>query len=506
MEDHPVALAMTTLRRLRDERWWSEPSAMVGHVIAELRGFEVCLASRRPRDHWHRLRWLWDQARFFDETTGGTLRDFLRWAELEAADDRRTGGVGPPDPDDDAVRVMTIHGAKGLEFPVVVLAGLERDPTAGHRLPAVLWDDDGTPELSAGVDFRTAGYELIAARERHLDALEQDRLLYVGMTRARDHLFVCLHHKQTNTATPAARLTELCERHRELWRRPPLTVGQSPEAEHPPEAEQPPEAEEWRMYVRDFEARRVKLLSAARRAPVTTATAVAAALSGSGRAPRSGDEPVESSGGGPGAAEDAPFADWEAARLGVPSQDEEVALRIGRAVHGALAVIDLETGTDEAGHAAEIVARGRATAFGVSAHAGTVAAMVDTARRAPTVAAGATRRHWRELYVAAPVGRDGVLEGFVDLVIEEPDGLVVVDYKTDRIDGPGGATATGSHYLPQLASYAECLEAATGRAVHRCVLVFVAGGEPIEVSYDGDTLAAARARVLVAASDLVAAR
>ena len=147
LEAHPVAKAMAVLARLHDDRWWHEPSAMVARAFDELRSFELCLAYHRPRDHWQRLRWLSDQARLFDETVGGSLRSFLQWADLQAEDDRRSGGVGPPDPDDDAVRVMTIHGSKGLEFPIVVLAGLERDVAPGQRPPAVLWREDGTPEL-----------------------------------------------------------------------------------------------------------------------------------------------------------------------------------------------------------------------------------------------------------------------------------------------------------------------------------------------------------------------
>ena len=84
LEAHPVALAMTVLARLHDERWWREPSAMVGRAFDELRSFELCLAYHRPRDHWQRLRWLLDQARLFDETVGGSLRSFLAWAEEQS--------------------------------------------------------------------------------------------------------------------------------------------------------------------------------------------------------------------------------------------------------------------------------------------------------------------------------------------------------------------------------------------------------------------------------------
>ena len=230
LETHPVAGAMAVLARLHDERWWREPSALVACAFDELRSFELCLAYHRPRDHWQRLRWLLDQARLFDETVGGSLRSFLQWADLQAEDDRRSGGVGPPDPDDDAVRVMTIHGSKGLEFPVVVLAGLEREVAPGQRSPAVLWREDGAPELRASGRLKSRGYDETNERERVLDALEQHRLLYVGMTRARDHLVVCLHHKEPKNATGAKRteaalLHDICLRAPQLWRRLPVAVS-----------------------------------------------------------------------------------------------------------------------------------------------------------------------------------------------------------------------------------------------------------------------------------------
>ena len=98
LEAHPVALAMSVLDRLHRRRWWSEPSAMVAAAYGELRSFELALSHRRPRDHWHRLRWLQDQARLFDEAPGGTLRAFLAWADRRAEGDGRIGRRGPPGP------------------------------------------------------------------------------------------------------------------------------------------------------------------------------------------------------------------------------------------------------------------------------------------------------------------------------------------------------------------------------------------------------------------------
>ena len=94
--------------------------------------------------------------------------------------------------------------------------------------------------------------------------------------------------------------------------------------------------------------------------------------------------------------------------------------------------------------------------------------------------------------MAVPVGDGAVLKGFVDLAFEDGEGLVVVDYKTDQ--PPGGSPGAGARYEPQIASYANALEAATGRPVHRCVLVFVADDAAGEYVLDGPRLAAARAR------------
>ncbi len=189
--------------------------------------------------------------------------------------------------------------------------------------------------------------------------------------------------------------------------------------------------------------------------------------------------------------------------VGARWRDADTALQIGRAVHSALAVIDLATGTDDAGRPAPEVARARATAHGVGAHRDAVASMVGAALVSPTVAGGATRRHWRELFVAVPVG-DGVLEGYVDLVVEEDDGLVVVDYKTDRIpDGRAGLDAAALRYRPQVASYALALEESTGRPVRRAVLVFVGDGAPMEVVLEENELAEACDRARRAAEALL---
>ncbi len=97
----------------------------------------------------------------------------------------------------------------------------------------------------------------------------------------------------------------------------------------------------------------------------------------------------------------------------------------------------------------------------------------------------------REMYVAAPVlsvaapdGEPVIVEGYVDLVVDTPDGLVVVDYKTDAWRDQRDLDAKVARYRLQGATYALALEAATGRPVTRCVFVFLGddGAEERDVS------------------------
>jgi len=89
-----------------------------------------------------------------------------------------------------AVRVLTIHKAKGLEFPVVVLPGLHQGSRNPRKAPAV--DYDWSSRCS-GVTIGTqcnVGSVMVASKMAAREEAEQRRLLYVGMTRARDLLIL----------------------------------------------------------------------------------------------------------------------------------------------------------------------------------------------------------------------------------------------------------------------------------------------------------------------------
>ena len=148
---------------------------------------------------------------------------------------------------------------------------------------------------------------------------------------------------------------------------------------------------------------------------------------------------------------------------------------LGRAVHAVLQSIHMETRAD-----LESAARAQANAEGIAGRWQEIARMVAAALDSPSLReAVAGGRYWRELFVSAPVGEVSV-EGFIDLLYETDDGLVVVDYKTDRAPSEQQLEAAVERYTPQGAAYALAVEEALGRSVVKCVFVFVEPGRSRE--------------------------
>ena len=88
----------------------------------------------------------------------------------------------------DAVQILTIHKAKGLEFPIVVLPGLHQGSGRDKAAPTVVYDwSTGTYGLSAG-PHQTLGYLRVQEKQVEREKAERRRVFYVGMTRAKDLL------------------------------------------------------------------------------------------------------------------------------------------------------------------------------------------------------------------------------------------------------------------------------------------------------------------------------
>ncbi len=473
-----VSLGVAALRDLHARRWWLSIGEMVDAVIRERRLLQVAFTARRPRETWQRLRFVHDQARAFTSAGGRSLRQFVRFMERQAEEQSRVNERAVSEDDDDAVRIMTIHASKGLEFPIVILAGLNSKPQSIS--PVLLTTPNGGAEIRVGnrfTSFETAGYQSLAARETLMERIEDDRVLYVGATRARDHLVVSLYHLRTaepkgrvephldrhvrGTCSAAECIYEIAHERPDLWRAAEVAVTE-PAPTKPSLVTRVDTAADYA----DWRTTRADLIASQSRAPVIAATALAKA--GRLLATIDSDEKAEQSD------ESAP---WKKGRASTS---------LGRAVHAVLQTIDLATGEGTAE-----ASRAQAIAEGLPARDAEIASLVDAARRSQAVqTAIASGRFWREVYVATEI--DGVtVEGFIDLLYEGPDGLVVVDYKTDSARDAAAIDASMARYRMQGAAYSLALQESIGRPVAACTFVFIRPAEERNIA----DLAAAMAEV-----------
>ena len=199
---HPVRDAVTYLRRLHDDRAWLAPSEVLGRLAADRRMLEVAAGSPRARDVWRRLRFVIDQARAWAEAEHGGLRAYLAWAGRQGQETTRVAEAMLPETDTDTLRIMTVHAAKGLEFPVVILSGMSSQPGGQRSGVDVLWPPDGGCAFRLRKDVQTGDFDTAKPIDEQMDSSERIRLLYVACTRARDHLIVSLH-RRNRQAPPA---------------------------------------------------------------------------------------------------------------------------------------------------------------------------------------------------------------------------------------------------------------------------------------------------------------
>ncbi len=142
---HPVADGLAHMAELHEARLWSNPAELLDRVVRERGVLESAVATGAPRDVWRRLRFVIDQARAWTDAGGRDLRAYLEWARLQGADNARVSETVLPETDDDSVRIMTIHGAKGLEFPITVLGGMTTRFQRAPSGPSIAFPPSGPP-------------------------------------------------------------------------------------------------------------------------------------------------------------------------------------------------------------------------------------------------------------------------------------------------------------------------------------------------------------------------
>lgn len=350
----------------------------------------------------------------------------------------------------DAVRLMTMHGAKGLEAPLVVL--LDTD-TARSRNPEIIVRRGeagiGYCSFAKGGNNAYAGSPLAQPREwEHLVAseslyleAERQRLRYVAATRARNALLLLGHDKGASNFTPDE-VAQLAPRPL-----PRVTAAVANEETHQAAALLPDSPDDMS---RTLSQHRDDILR-------------------------------------PG---------WRRLRVSVVAKGADVprgatrgkGARWGTAVHRMMQLLATDPALEPASIAAGLLA-----AEGIAAaEEGALLELVNSARTHPLwrriMAAGL--RHC-EIPFAQPwtdgEALPGVLRGDIDLAFHDEQGWTIVDYKTDAAGE--ALDAYVAHYAPQVRLYARAWRNLSGQPA-RALLWFLTDNTVVDVTEQNDTVTA----------------
>lgn len=387
----------------------------------------------------------------YDDQAPASLQGFLCWLRDSDRRIKRDMEQGR-----DQVRVMTAHGAKGLEAPIVflpdtcsaasgrppALTALEAATTDGPEQPArQLWAVAGAKDLG----LVAAARDTRAAREQ----AEHNRLLYVAMTRARDHLIVagyqgrlksrptgCWYDTIFDTLQSSLAQTEDSEG-RTIWRLEcAQTVPAAPQSHGGAELVAPIEPPEWARSPAPSEPQRAIPIAPSRLAPLDT------------------DE----------TGEPAPFQEVRAASSPAQEQATPSPRTLGREnrfLRGTLTHALLEFLPGQPMDRWETIAQGFVASRGAALPARVRSSIVAESLavlRDPAFGAVFGPASRAEVPIVAelqpPDGKGPALRvnGQIDRLARIGDAILILDYKTNR-PPPLEAEAVAETYLLQLAAY-----------------------------------------------------
>jgi len=496
-----AAAVLTELRAVKDRLPVAE---LIERALARTGYDAVLLAEFLGERKLANLRKLIDRARSLDESGIFSLADFItQLAEFVARQPDEPLAATHPE-STDVVRLMTIHQAKGLEFPVAVVPDLDRR-TRGLSAAVAF-----TPELGPAVKSSsgTGGFELHAWREQEEEQAELVRLLYVATTRAADYLILSSGVRRLGSASGP--WTELVGRRFDPLSgklRVELPAGyKSPKVKVTTERPVSPEPSTGAGR-RDLN----KLVDKAVQLAEQDAGRVPAYLGpvAADRAARRQYSFSRLSGAlHPHLADDGaadPLEPGEAASGG-PRLDP---LGLGTLVHAVLAEIDWHQAVDVAARVRRLAPQHLADdEGGLEEPIEMIGRFLDSPRAAQIAAASRVHRElefllaWPPGAVADAAAAPGrYLQGFIDCLYEDGAGRWhVVDYKTNRVSS-STLEKVAAEYEMQMLVYALAVERILGEPPAELVLSFLRPGLEYEIPW-GD---AARRRAVELVNQRMAA-
>lgn len=458
-----VGSAMSTLLEYHELRDETQPAVLIERFIRERQAREVMYLDADPTPGLRRLDLAIELTRRFNEDGANSLRECLRRFQQFREADEDLREEPSLEFDQGKIRLMTMHGSKGLEFPIVVLADLggTRNADNPKLLINTTVSGEADPEVAVRLGgseksrFETNGYEILNESNKADDELEKTRILYVAATRARDYLIVSRNRNRESKSYAAKIEQHTGGDNAELWSSIPSEWATLPS--HPVAA---PESGASPQKTQDRDAWRREHDAITRTASARTWISPSSLKAATAEDAHSENEKPD----------DTPIADSEDT-----TGRGRAATKIGSAVHAAV-----QRCLENPGVNPDQFSRSEADKHDVSDRSDEVAHLTKATLAMPLLREFASEQRqdfWIETPVAVSIPtEDGsassVIEGRVDLIYRLHDGsLGIADFKTDQTR-QRTIDEMAEPYVSQLGAYAYAVEKATGKPVAEATLLF----------------------------------
>lgn len=192
LTDMKCSRFLAELKELRDYSGENTVESLVRKIYEESDFSTAIISSPDGRKRDENLKLLIHYASVFSEGGGGSLSDFIGF--MDSIRKKEVKLTRPQDSrfSDHRIKLMTVHGSKGLEFPVCFVANLSNESKNRENRYICLDPDKGIGmrviDRDNMLQSDTLSYDIVSSENCRLDISEEMRLLYVAATRAKEKL------------------------------------------------------------------------------------------------------------------------------------------------------------------------------------------------------------------------------------------------------------------------------------------------------------------------------
>lgn len=472
--------------------------ALIWRIYSSSGLLALCSAMPGGEARRENLLRLFQLAKSFEETGQKGVFQFTSWLRRMASRAQEPPAAG----NGDSVSIMSIHKSKGLEFPFVFLCDLHHRFNKTDSRDCVLFHSrlglgPKLTDTQRGIEYPTLARRAIERRIDTENLSEEMRVLYVAMTRARERLFMSACMKKPDAAMKKLADEMSMPLHPEFLRSAPsflnwllsaamldrdgliklsiIPAADISDAEADTEIESPAAVEA------DTELARQLSKALSFRYPFADSVEKPTKLSATGLERMSANEESD-----PDAVSLLPQRKQPSFRLPRSGDIQSAPAQRGTATHCFMQYVDFSR-TGSIQELKNELERLEKAAYLSHEQAEMVdLSLVSHFFESPL---GLRLRESREIYrefrftllvdaddpYSPPENEQVLMQGIIDCLIVEPEGLTIVDYKTDRISAAAVPKAA-AHYAAQIRAYARCAQRIFGLPVRERIIYFLTPG------------------------------